>query len=107
MAKKKTKKPERKPGKPKSSRVSEVFEQVREPFSLLGTLRQEGAANAMAFLSLASGATRNLKPQLRELISGLGFAMRSDLERLESRIEELELQLSEQEFEQARGSDEE
>ena len=97
-------------------KVSEVVSQVKEPLSLLSTLREEGMANAIALLGLASnvatGATRNLrleavKPQLREVVSSMGFALREDLEKLEARIEELELKLSEKEFEAIRGSDEE
>ena len=97
-------------------KVSEVVNQVREPLSLLSTLRDEGVANASALLALAgavaSGATRNLrleavKPQLSEMVGSLGFALRSDLEKLESRVEELETKLSEKEFETIRGHDDE
>lgn len=97
-------------------KVSEVVNQVREPLSLLSTLRTEGMANAMALVGLAnamaSGATRNfrletIKPQLREMIGTMGFALRTDLEALEARVEELETKLSEKEFEAIRGSDEE
>jgi polyhydroxyalkanoate synthesis regulator phasin len=49
----------------------------------------------------------SIKPQLRELISSMGFAMREDVEQLESRVEELEVKLSEKEFEAIRASDEE
>lgn len=97
-------------------KVSEVVNQVREPFTLLSVLKEEGISNAVALLGLAStmasGATRNLrleaiKPQLRELIGSIGFALRADLEKLEARIEELETKLSEKEFEAIRGNDEE
>ncbi len=90
--------------------------QVREPLSLLATLKEEGVANAAAFMSLASalasGATRNfrmeaIKPQLVDLMGSMGFALKSDLESLEARIEELEQKLSEKEFETIRGNDEE
>lgn len=113
MGKKTAKKPER---KSKRDRIARAFSQAKEPFSLLGTLKEEGAANAMALFSLAgavaSGATKNLrletvKPHLKEVISSLGFAFREDLEKLESRIEELEQKLSEKEFEAIRGSDDE
>ena len=113
MAKKTAKKPQR---KSKREKMANMFSQVKEPFSLLGTLKEEGAANAMAILSLAgavaSGASKNLrleniKPQLKEVITSLGFAFRSDLEKLESRIEELELKLSEKEFEAIRRGDDE
>ena len=97
-------------------KVSEVVNQVKEPLSLLSTLKEEGLANAVALMGLAStmasGATRNfrldsIKPQLRELINSMGFSLRSDLEKLESRIEELELKISEKEFAEIRGSNEE
>jgi hypothetical protein len=97
-------------------KVSRMVNQVKEPLSLLSTLKEEGLANAVALLGLAStvatGATRNLrletiKPQLRELINSMGFALREDVEKLESRVEELELKLSEKEFEAIRGSDDE
>jgi hypothetical protein len=107
-------KPKKKPSK--RNKVSDVVNQVREPFSLLSTLKEEGVANAIALMGLAgavaSGATKNLrlesiKPQLRELIGSMGFAMRADVEQLEARVEELETKLSEREFEAIRGSDDE
>ncbi|MGZ3652327.1 MAG: hypothetical protein ACXVB9_04780 [Bdellovibrionota bacterium] len=97
-------------------KVSKVVNQVKEPFSLLSTLREEGLSNAMALMGLAStmatGATKNfrletIKPQLREMINTMGFALQADLEKLESRIEELELKISEKEFAEIRGHDEE
>jgi hypothetical protein len=113
----------RKASKSKKSRkpsakekVSQVVNQVREPLSLLSTLKEEGVANAVALMGLAgavaSGATRNLRlenirPQLAEMMGTMGFALRSDLERLEARVEELETKLSEKEFEAIRASDEE
>lgn len=92
--------------------VSKVMDQMKEPFSLLQTLREEGMANAAAIIGIASGAAKNLRletirPQLFEVISSLGFALRSDLEKLEARIEELEMKLSEQEFAAIRNSDDE
>ena len=96
--------------------VSRVVDQVKEPLSLLNTLKEEGVANAVALLGLASamasGATKNLridgvKPHLRELITSMGFTMREDIEKLEARVEELELKLSAKEFEAIRGSDDE
>lgn len=97
-------------------KVSKVVEQVSEPFSLLNTLKEEGLANAMALFgmagALASGATKNirldaLKPQIYDIVSGLGFALKEDVEKLEARIEELETKIAEKEFEEIRGSDEE
>lgn len=97
-------------------KVTKVVEQVSEPFSLLNTLKEEGLANAMALFgmagALASGATKNirldaLKPQLYEIVSSLGFALKEDVEKLEARIEELETRLAEKEFEEIRGSDDE
>ncbi|RZA08568.1 MAG: hypothetical protein EOP11_04475 [Proteobacteria bacterium] len=94
--------------------VKKVMRQVKEPLSLLQTLREEGMANAVTFLSMASGiasgAARSFKaeaigPQLGELISSLGFAMREDLERLEERVGELEQKLSEYEYAALRGQD--
>lgn len=88
-------------------RVSKVIHQVKEPFSLLGTLREEGMASAISLLGLASGmasgAAKNLRieslrPQLKELIQSLGFAFREDLEQLEARVEELEQKISEHEY---------
>jgi polyhydroxyalkanoate synthesis regulator phasin len=89
------------------AKVSKVLDQVKEPLSLLGTLKEEGMANALTLLSLAStmasGAKKNLrleslKPQLRELISSLGFATKEDFESLASRVDELEHKLSQKEF---------
>jgi hypothetical protein len=114
MAKAKSKKPSKRAYA--REKVSEVVNNVREPFSLLGTLKEEGVANAVALMGLASamasGATRNfrlesIKPQLRELIGTMGFALKADLENLEARVEELETKLSEKEFEAIRGNDEE
>ncbi len=113
---KKSKKSESKKDRPKD-KVSKIVDQVSEPFSLLNTLKEEGLANAMALFGLAgavaSGATRNLrldvlKPQVYELVSSLGFALKEDMEKLEARIEELETRLAAKEFEELRGlSDEE
>ena len=112
MAKKKT---ESKRARAKD-KVTKVVEQVSEPFSLLNTLKEEGLANAMALFgmagAIASGATKNirldaLKPQLYEVVSSLGFALKEDVEKLEARIEELETKLAEKEFEEIRGSDDE
>lgn len=111
---KKTKKPSKRARAQEA--VEEVVHQVREPFSLLNTLKEEGVANAVALMGLAgamaSGATKNfrletIKPQLRELIGTMGFATRDDLEKLEARLEELEMKLSEKEFEAIRAEDEE
>lgn len=108
----------KKPQKKKSAkaRVSKVIDQVKEPFSLLGTLKEEGLANALTLLSVAStvasGAKEKLrvdavKPQLRELISSLGFALREDFERLAARVDDLEHQLSEREYDRLKGHDDE
>jgi polyhydroxyalkanoate synthesis regulator phasin len=121
--KNRTKKPQKSPARKAPSRradakkrVREVVSQVKEPLSLLSTLREEGLANAMALLdmasSVASGATRGLrvdalKPQIRELVSSMGFALSSDVEKLEARVEELEQKISEKEFAEIRGHDEE
>lgn len=108
----------KKPGKRARAKekVEKIVDQVSEPFSLLNTLKEEGLANAMALFglagSIASGATRNirldaLKPQLYDVVSSLGFALKEDLEKLEARIEELETKLAEKEFDEIRGSDDE
>jgi hypothetical protein len=121
MAKKKNAKTNAKkksPSRPRRAKekVSKVIHQVKEPFSLLGTLKEEGLSNAISFLTMASAvageARKNLKleamrPQLKELVSSLGFAFRSDLDRLEARLEELEQKLSEREYEALKGDDEE
>jgi hypothetical protein len=116
MPKKSKKKPAAK--KPKSAakeRVSRVLNQVKEPLSLLGTLKEEGMANAITFLTMASamanGAKNNLRlekirPQMKELVSSLGFAFREDVERLESRLDELEHLLSEREYDKLKGEEE-
>lgn len=104
MAKKKKKESKRKKAKEK---VSKVIDQVKEPLSLLNTLKEEGMANAFTILTMASavasGAKKNLKlemvkPQLKELVGSMGFALKEDLERLEARLEELEDKISEKEY---------
>lgn len=115
MAKKSEKKSPRRSTRAKD-RVSKVVDQVREPFSLLNTLKEEGMANAMALFGIAgavaSGATKNLrldvvKPQLYEIMTSMGFALREDIEKLEARIEELETKISAKEFEEMRGASDE
>jgi hypothetical protein len=112
---KKSKKPESRKVRAKE-KVSRIVDQVAEPLSLLNTLKEEGLANAMAIFGMASavasGATRNfkldaLKPQIYEIVSSLGFALKEDVEKLEARIEELETKIAEKEFDEIRGSDEE
>jgi hypothetical protein len=103
----KKQKAKRKESKPRTraakERVEKVLHQVKEPLSLLSTLREEGLNSAMTFLTMASGASKNLRfeairPQLKEIIGSLGFATRADLDRLEMRIEELEHKLSDREY---------
>ncbi len=117
MAKKNEKKAPRrsKPTRAKD-RVAKVVDQVREPFSLLNTLKEEGLANAMALFGIASavasGATKSLrfdtiKPQLFEVLTSMGFALREEVEKLEARIEELEVKISAKEFEEMRGASDE
>jgi len=88
-------------------KVSEVLEQVKEPLSLLQTLKEEGMANAFQFLHLASTvageAKKNLnsellRHQIKEVVGSLGFALRSDMDRLEARLDELEEKLSALEY---------
>jgi hypothetical protein len=104
---KRASKPKKRPAKKKAS----VIHQVKEPLSLLNTLKEEGMANAITFLSMAgamaSGARKNLRPQLKELVSSLGFAFREDMERLEARLDELEHLLSEREYARLHPGDEE
>ncbi len=105
-----------KKGAAPKGRVSKVIDQVKEPLSLLNTLKAEGLNNAMMMLTLAGGIAseakknlrlENVKPQLKELVYSLGFAFREDMERLEARIEELEQSLSEKEYKKlTRGEDE-
>lgn len=110
----------KKPAKKTSKRsfakaqVSKVVNQVKEPFSLLGTLKEEGMANVIMLLgmagSMASGAKKNLrleavKPQLRELVSSLGFALKEDFEDLAARVDELEHKLAKKEFAELSGED--
>lgn len=101
MAKKKSARRESK------SKVDKVLHQMKEPLSLFGTLKEEGMANATAFLSMASmvasGAKEKLRPEtikpaIKDLVQSLGFAMQEDLERLEERIEDLEQRLAEREL---------
>lgn len=115
MAKKSEKKSPRRSIRAKD-RVSKVVDQVSEPFSLLNTLKEEGMANVMALFGIAgavaSGATKNLridsiKPQLFELLTTMGFALREDVEKLEARLEELETKISAKEFEEMRGANDE
>jgi hypothetical protein len=115
VSKRKHEKKNSKPRKRAKEKVSKVIHQVKEPLSLLGTLKEEGLANAINFLTMASAvageARKNLrmeamKPQLKELVSSLGFAFRSDLDRLEARLEELEQKLSEREYEALSRDDE-
>ena len=88
-------------------KVAEVLEQVKEPLSLLQTLKEEGMANAFQFLQLASSvageAKKNLnsellRHQVKEVVGSLGFALRSDMERLETRLDDLEEKLSALEY---------
>ena len=116
MPKKSKKKPAAKKSQPAAKeRVSRVINQVKEPLSLLGTLKEEGMANAITFLTMASavasGAKNNLRlekirPQMKELVSSLGFAFREDVERLEARLDELEHLLSEREYDKLKGEEE-
>lgn len=112
------KKPVKKTSKRKfaKAQVSKVMNQVKEPFSLLGTLKEEGMANVVMLLSLAgsmaSGAKKNLrleavKPQLRELVSSLGFALKEDFDELAARVDELEHKLAQKEFNELSGNDRE
>ncbi len=105
-----------KKNKKRKAQVSKVLHQVKEPFSLLQTLKEEGLSSAMMFLnvasSMASGASKNLKleaigPQIKDFVSSLGFVTKADIERLESRIEELEQKLSEREYAALATQDEE
>lgn len=88
-------------------KLDKMVHQFREPISLLSTFRQEGLANAMNLLTIASSvasqATRRVQfdsigPTLKEAIHSMGFALKSDLEKIEERMEELELKLSEAEI---------
>jgi hypothetical protein len=116
MAKNKKKpKPRRSVRAAAKERVEKVIHQVKEPLSLLGTLKEEGMANAVLLLGMASSAAgmarqslraEAMKPALRELVQSLGFAFREDLERLEARVEELEQKISESEYAQIKDEEE-
>jgi hypothetical protein len=113
MAKKQKKKPSRR--RAAKEQVSKVIHQIKEPFSLLSTLKEEGMANALTLLTMAGTAAsaarqslkaEALKPALREFVQSLGFAFREDLERLEARLDEHEQKLAEKEYEQLSTDDE-
>ena len=80
--------------------IDRVVEQVKEPFTLLETLKEEGMANAHMLLGMMAGAAKNfrvdqIKPQVKEAVNSLGFAKRSELESLEARLDELETRIAE------------
>lgn len=90
-------------GNQAKQKVEEVIDQVKEPLSLLNTLKEEGMASAMTFLTVASSAMNTLKSdavsaQLKEVVFSLGFASKADIERLEDRIDELQQKLTEREL---------
>jgi polyhydroxyalkanoate synthesis regulator phasin len=104
------KKPKEKLAKVKK-RVDHVVEQMKEPFTLLETLKEEGMANAQMLIGMMAGAAKNfkvenVKPQLKEVVNTLGFAKRSELENLEAKLDELESRIAELEA-GAGGRDEE
>ncbi len=80
--------------------IDRVVEQVKEPFTLLETLKEEGMANAHFLLGMVAEAAKNfrmdqIKPQVNEVVHTLGFAKRSELESLEARLDELETRIAE------------
>ena len=92
--------------------IKTMVEQVKEPFSLLETLKEEGMANAGMLLGMMAGAAKSfrvetIRPQLKEVMTSLGFAMRSEVERLEVRLDELETRISELDHGSVRSDDEE
>ena len=114
--KKQNRKPIAKPRKSVRAKAKKVIHQVKEPLSLLGTLKEEGLSSAVQFLAMAGAmageARKNFKleavaPQLKDLVSSLGFVTRSDLERIEERLDELEQKISEKEFDALRRGEEE
>ncbi len=83
----------------RSRKVKKVILQAKEPLSLLETLKEEGMANAMLLMNLASGAAKNLKmenikPMVKEAVKSLGFAKKAEFDKLQDRVEELEDRLT-------------
>jgi hypothetical protein len=117
MAKKKAKSKPVKSAKPAQAtkRSSPVKDHASTAFSLFSAFKEEGLSSAIQFLSMAGAvateARKNLRPemvfpQLKEVVSSLGFAYRSDVEKLESRLEELEERLSRAEYSALRDEEE-
>lgn len=82
----------------KRKKVEKVIRQVKEPMSLLHTLKEEGMSKAMQFASIAGTAAKNInfdgaKDQLKATVAQLGFVSKSDLENLEERLTALEERL--------------
>ncbi len=85
MAKKKATK-----SKPVRKSIKTMVDQVKE----------EGMANAGMLLGMVAGAAKSfrvesIRPQLKEVMTSLGFATLSEVERLEARLDELETRISE------------
>jgi BMFP domain-containing protein YqiC len=83
----------------RSASVKRIVDQVKEPLSLLETLKEEGLARAMYLLGVASTASKSinkdkLREQLKDTVQNLGIVTRADFERLEARVEELESKLT-------------
>ena len=85
----------------------EKFRQMKEPLALLETFRNEGLSNLLSLSGMASGfaagAVNNIgissaKPMLFEAMRSLGFVVTEDLEKLETRLENLEQKLAEMEY---------
>ena len=77
------------------SRRSRVIEQMKEPLSLLETLKEEGMARAIDFIGMASAAAKNVQKdkvieQLRDGVKSLGLISREEASSLRHRIAALE-----------------
>ena len=100
MAKKKQaqKKQTRKSSEKKSSMKEKIISQVKEPLSLLETLKEEGMARAFSLMSAAGEASRHINKdklfmQMADAFHMAGMVTRTDIKALEERIQELEAQI--------------
>lgn len=84
----------------KETKVKKIVNQVKEPLSLLETLKEEGMARAMFLMGAATGAAKQVNKdkifsQFKDALHLAGVVTRTDLEALEERIEVLEAQIAE------------
>lgn len=86
--------------KTKKPRIKKIMDQVKEPLSLLETLKTEGLARGLFLLNAAGEAAKSinrekLAEQFKELLPLLGLVQYKDFAELESRVCELEDKLNE------------